>query len=233
MFNERTVLDYIKGNLGSPKTHLELLDTEILDIITGRARKKFSTYHPREKLIVLTPSNLVLNTDNIYTIPDDPLTLEPPEIITVEAIYTTTTTTLSEIDYATGDSGDMFSGVNNALLAPKRDKLTFKFDSPNLLSCFGTTNTDNIYVKAKIAHDLDCTTIPINKQEIFLENALILVAKNILPIRDKYARIGSPIGDIQLNVEFIREIAQREETFFREKLHTVGALSTRCPVIIA
>lgn len=179
VFNERVVLEYIKDNLGSPKTHLELLDVELLNLITGRARLKFSTFYPITKLIRFSSDNLVLGYSNVYKIPLNVETLEDEEIISVENIVTDVTSDSSISERYVINSDDMFDGVNSALLAPPRNKLTFNYDAPNLLTVYSLYQ-DIFYAKVKIAHDIDLTTIPINQQEIFLENALILVAKKYI-----------------------------------------------------
>ena len=241
MFNERMVLQYVKDQLGVPHVGVELMDDDILELITGRARLKFSTYYPVVEVIELTPTDKDSTTDNRFTIPVDSLTGLPKDIISIEAVYATEGS-ISELDHlgsyfgVYGDEGmmggDMMDGINQKLLQPPRYITTFKYYPPSTVEIYEVYNDETMYLKAKVAHPRDLSTVPINQQEIFIENALILVAKNILPIRDKYAVISSPIGQLQLNVEYIREIANREENFFREKLFNAAMLSKRIPMMI-
>ena len=110
----------------------------------------------------------------------------------------------------------------------------FKLVTNNSIRIFGsetTTNQAYITIIAKTLHKKDLSTIPINQEDIFIEYCTILLAEELLPIKKEFTRLGSPIGDIELNTEILQNIVDKKVEFMEKKFYNSAKLSKRIPIV--
>jgi len=128
---------------------------------------------------------------------------------------------------------------NNRILSVKKvidlnNEWDFRFISPGSIRIFNSeTTTDSacITIIAKTVHKKNLSTIPINQEDIFLEYCTILLAEELLPIKKEFARVGSPIGDIEINTELLQSYVDKKVEFKATNFNNSAKLSKRIPIV--
>jgi len=108
--------------------------------------------------------------------------------------------------------------------------MSFDFIHPNKIRIYRAVNINYTVITAKVLHSKDLTSIPYNEEDIFIELCTILLAEELLPIKKEFARVGTPIGDIEMDIETVQRYVDSKQDFFDKKLHNVSKLSKRLPL---
>lgn len=222
-FNENTVLDYIKKELGHPYNVIEFDDDYLINqLITNQNYlKEFSQYFPKEERLLLTKDN-ALSYNNIYEDAGVPPThaainnrwlLESDnEILGVKrvinnSLYNTAyyndmmVGIVHPIDYAT-------SNLNKSIIEPT---LTHHFIYPDILEVKGWHRGWELMAILETVHDKDLTSIPSSLHVRFNHFCLYTAAKMILHIRAKYSGMQTPFGELNINVDMLQSLADKKE----------------------
>ena len=212
-WNESYLLGYIKEQFGFPYNMFEIKDEDLLDKITNRYLREFSKYYPYK-----IACSLVYDSNNDYYIIDT-----DREIISVEKLL--------GLNYY----------LNNVKKQPRVDSIgskdtyndyvSFKYEPPNKIY-IGQLTSGDLVARVNTVHDKDLSTITPDKRNIFEELCVIEVAQWLLAIRSKYSEFSSPVGNLNLNTDFLRNIVDKKETFYNEKLIRPSIFSERIPLMI-
>lgn len=112
--------------------------------------------------------------------------------------------------------------------------MDFKFYPPNSIRIFGSeemSSSNHITIVAKTLHKQDLSTIQIIHESIFIEYCTILLAKELLVIKKEFNRIGTPIGDIELNTDVLQSYVDKEVEFVATNFTNSAKLSKRIPIV--
>ena len=213
-WNEQYLIGYIKEQFGYPYNMFEITDDDLLKKITNRYLREFSKFYPHKIMCELVYDS----TNKCYIINTD------KEIISVEKVQ------------------DLGYILNNRMARPRvdailakdtyRDFIAFRYVEPNMVY-IGQLVLSGLSARVNVVHEADLSTITQDKRAIFEEFCVIEVAIWLLAIRSKYSEFSSPVGSLNLNIDFLRTIADKKEQFYNDRLLKSSIFSERIPLVIA
>lgn len=233
-FNENTVLDYVKQSLGAPYNIIEFDDDYLIDriILNHNYLKEFSQYFPKEERIYLTSENneSVINRRLKEKNPEKFTNLQvneyennrwvldtENEILGVKNILSTSVNTIhSFYSDAFIYSNPIESSTNNLVRSMADIKISYKFYYPNIVEVKGYPRNLNMLAILDVVHDKDLSSIPSTLHHPFNRFCLYNTANALLHIRNKYSDIETPFGSININIDFLREMAEKKNELIQE-----------------
>ena len=233
-FNENTILAYIKKMLGVPFNILELNDeTLINDVILDHSfLKEFSQYFPKEERITLSQENnertiiesLKKKNPNKYKdinfknkFHNVWLLDSKNEIIGIRDIIHNPA---NDILAYYGDIMTYANPVETATYDLTRSMIekpiTFKFYYPNKVEVLGYNRSYDMIAIVDVVHDKDLSSIPSSLHLEYQKLCLYNTANLVLHIRQKYNNMSTPFGELNINVEWMQELAGRKQELLQQ-----------------
>jgi hypothetical protein len=226
--NETDMLDYVKGRLGFPYNPIELKDDELLNIIIRKARREFSKYYPVEYLVDLTDSNRVGPAiSNIYQ-----LTLpEGQELLSIRKIIDYNNSSLKAYTRYSNKELSFNYFDNDIINDIETDHISYKILPNNQVQVLSGA-TARMTAICNIEHAMDFSTVTSqNHVEALEEFALGEVCIRLFSVRSMYSTVNTPLGEINLNLDFLRERIEEYKTF-KENIAKAAALNRINPVYV-
>lgn len=227
-FNETTVLEYIKREFGVPFNILEFDDDYIVEkVIRDQTNlKEFSRYFPKEERVILDTHNneravleklynsnpkkykdmpLPTVDSNIWVLDSD------NEILGVKRIIN------NPINDSLAYYADMYS-IDNPVESATFDltrsfmnkPITHKFLHPNRVEIKGYCRPGRMLAILETVHDNDLSTIPSSLHIDYKNLCVYNTAELILRVRNKYTNMSTPFGELNLNIDWIQQIADKK-----------------------
>ena len=227
-FNETTVLEYIKKVFGVPYNILEFEDDYIVEkVIKDQTNlKEFSRYFPKEERIVLdTHNNERTVLSNLYNsnpkrykdlkIPKQDSNIwvleSDNEILGIKRIINNPIND-SLAYYA--DSYAISNPVESATFDLTRSfmnkPITHKFLHPNRVEIKGYCRPGRMMAILETVHDNDLSTIPSSLHLEYNKLCTYRTAELLLHIRNKYTNMSTPFGELNVNTDWIQQIADKK-----------------------
>lgn len=243
-FNENTVLDYVKQHLGVPYNIIEFDDDYLIQniILNHNYLKEFSQFFPKEDRCYLNEQNnesavnarlKASNPERFKDLVVDEfhsnrwLLDSENEILGVRDVIVTS---MNSINTFYSDAyifaNPIETATSNLVRSFMDIKISYKFFYPNLIEVKGYPRHTNMMAVLDVVHDKDLSSIPSSLHSYFNKFSLYNTANAILHIRNKYTDIETPFGSINLNVDFLRELADKKNELLQE-FRGVGNLTSR------
>lgn len=238
-FNEQTVLNYIKTNLGVPFNILEFDDDFLINevIVNHNYLKEFSAYFPKEEHIPLVRENslsYIMNEEKdkkpeenknqsyLKEVEDNIWLIEPKdgsEILGVKRIIHNSLHDLYQVydvmHYSHPTDISTYN-LNSSMLAPT---LTYKFTYPNKLQVFGLgVNFRLAYASIAVCETVHkgLETIPSSLHFAYNKFCLYTTAVLLLHVRTKYENFSTPFGELNLNLNWLQDLAAKKAELIEE-----------------
>jgi hypothetical protein len=218
MINE--IVNHIKSRLGTTHRHLELSDQDIVRLLHTETLMTLSVYNPFfVEYMLNTDQDRVEGSENTFNVPNElqgfriigvekvlPVAGIPPEYGIAGASFGVLGTDLS-VGITAFLNSKLAAGIASTLLPPE----TFQFIPPNLLRVYNIFQQGQLYCILRTTHRKDFGTVPFGLLETVKKLALADVANDLLGIRSYFQNVGTVFGELNLNVDQLKEWADRRD----------------------
>lgn len=216
--NPTDLLQYIELNLGASIQILELTPNEIMDVVRTQTLPSFSIYYPLFINIDILPErDKVPNRFNCFYLKTE------HEIIGVSKVLAENYMGNAGLPLAYYDSDPLNRQITADLASMYLQKITFDFESPNIVSIFPkTTLLGSFTVQLKVVHPLHLATIPFGYRMEFFKCALFDVRMALYPIRDRFKNINTTFGNVELFMDKLDSASDDKQALldkWRENYH--------------
>jgi len=207
MLTPQKVLAFVKRKLGYPHVVIEQSDDDILEHMEMFSLVEFSKYIPDDEELILDTTLAVNKTDqeNMFYLHDkdecDILSVSdvifPREnLYLINYPYVAPITALPEVP-------DQLLQMLNAENAEQFSNMLVSFDfwEPNRLRVYCSMIPDKFVVRYQRVHPATLESIPVEYQPEFQYLVLADVMSMCGNVRNKYANISTPFGDVQMGTE--------------------------------
>lgn len=233
-FNENTVLDYVKQTLGVPFNIIEFSDEELINniILNHNYLKEFSQYFPKEERIELNMEN------NQSTIIEKLKTTNPEKYEKYKRQPELSNRWVLDVDNEILGVRKIISSSSNEVLAFYSDvinygnpvdfattqmtrslveqPMTHIFYYPNIVEVKGYPKNRIMTAVLDVVHDNDLSSIPSTLHHSYNKLCLYNTASALLGIRYKYANMSTPFGELNLNIEYLQQLADKKQELIQE-----------------
>lgn len=207
--NWNNILIYVKANLGTKTSDLEITDDEFILYFKEITLPYFSQIIPLHAWSVITSSDLIEESKfkSKYTYKLN--NVDEYEVIDVASVYLghpTAAHVLSSINTRNPADIVMANTLNDMVkfLGTVND---YEFIKPNYIRFTQRPGTDQFIAELNIEHK-DCITIPSDMyHKLFRQMCLVDALELILNNRNKFTNITTPFGEINLNFDYIQQKA--------------------------
>lgn len=220
--NWNNILGYIKSNLGENINFIELSDDYIINYLKNQTLPECSRFIPGKIWATINDSNLIEidhnYNENTYRIP---INEDDYKIINVQEVYYGVSSRGNQIfgysNYVFLDPRDAtMSNVFNDMISKLTPTQTYIFIPPNVIKFGLNLAQNNIIMELNVVH-FRLDKIPHDSyNNYFKKKALKDVIDLIISNRSKYSRVQSPFGEIELNIDFLRDKKQELNDQIRE-----------------
>lgn len=207
MLTQQKVLAFVKRKLGYPNVIIELSDETILEHMEMFTLTEFSKYIPDDEELVLDTELAENKTEqsNVFYLHDrdecDILSVSdvifPHETLyLINYPYVAPITQLPEVpnqllQMLNAENAEQFSNMLSS----------FEFWEPNRLRIYCSMIPSKLVVRYQRVHPATLESIPVEYQPEFQYLLLADVMSMCGGIRNKYASISTPFGDVQLGAD--------------------------------
>lgn len=225
MYSEQDLLTYIKEMFGYPYNPIELNDTLLTDIIK-RTVRDFSKYFPHRENIVLNPQvNGVPGNLRNYIIQGPNPSMELLTVTQIIGYPFAVNDIYREISIGMYDN-DMVNSINKYIV-------TFQLGSNGEITLLNNYSmSTNFIAKCTFTHSLDLSTIKNKHQEALEAIACSYTAKRLLAIRSMYETVGTGLGDVNLNLQYLNDLIEAGNQQI-EELKKAAVLAKYQPVLVS
>lgn len=216
MINE--ILNHVKARLGASHRKLELDDSQLVKLLQTETLRTLSVYNPFYIEYSVDPmADRVDDSQNTYNLP---LELEGFELIGVEKVFATQSSAAQYgatpygvlgADIASVMTNYMNSKLMNGIAGLMLPPETFQYIHPGILRIFNTYTQTKFFAVLRTTHRKDFSTFAFGLRETIMKLALADVANDLLGIRQYFQNIGSTFAEINLNVDQLKEWADRRD----------------------
>ena len=209
MQNWNNIVNYVKANLGTKNSNIEITDDEFVNYFREQSLPYFSQIIPLQHWILLTPSNLITNTmmysNYTYQLPI-PANIQ---LIDVANVYIADRSNQSfESAYYSNPADTVMGNTFNDMVQFLQSVNDYQFIKPNYLRFSEKPNLDNFIIELNIEH-VTVSTIPGDMyQKLFKSVCLLDGLELVLNNRNKYTNVTTPFGAIDLNIDYIQQRIQ-------------------------
>lgn len=225
VFNERYLLNKVKGDLGFPYNIIEFTDDKIVEevICSYSTRLTFSKRFPYEERIYVSEKDNE-NKDNMYS---NRYTINSKNIIlNITKLYPIYFSSLVQL-LPTQTGGDPLNDAIDGLLYDiNKYEMNFNFIHPNIIEVYGGGYGQFLLV-AETIHSADLSTIPVNKQDIYITLVKGVLSEKLKTIRSKYGSLTTPFGELSLNIDLLDAAIQKKDDLFDKIDNNAGNLVKR------
>ncbi len=206
--NWNNIINFIKANLGTKHSSIELDDDEFVSYFKEQSLSVFSQIIPLQHWILLTSSNLI-TTPNLYS--NYTYKLPIPQNITlidISSVYMNRSNTIFTSEINMNPVDIVMSNTFNDMSQFLQTVNDYQFIKPDLLRFNDNPNINDFIVELNIEHStLD--TIPGDMYHKLFKNICLLDAfELVINNRNKYNNLTTPFGQIDLNIDYISQRAQ-------------------------
>lgn len=232
MITPEYAIQFVKQRLGVPFTPFELNENDLLFWL-DYTNKEFSKNIPYKTYTMLVPDdpNVQTGEKNLFIIPAD-----RPIISVLNVYYTLGNVLVTGHPWSFLSSPDLglqidfYAAIDLATLGLRNSIFTFTYDFyyPNKIRI--TPPMNRYYaIEYEGEHNSDLSTIPGEWEPVFLKMYLKNVARAIASIRSMYQTFSTPAGEIQLNAEYLENLADKIEEELRDTFDNFnpGTIITR------
>jgi hypothetical protein len=224
------VIDYIYSELGVSHRRTEIKGLKLQEVIVKRTLPVYSKYFPYTCSVMLREADAVPGESSQYFIPTE---LPVIGVIGV-ADGGNRPAILESSSPRRGVSGAGYIDTMGAILATRETAdisslimmpVTTRFIPPKIVEILPHSRYSNSALAIKCVHPETLHTININMIDYFQDLALydVLIANRA--ILEKFQTISSGYGDIQLNLDMMREASQKR-TDLIEKFRKYAPLAS-------
>jgi hypothetical protein len=222
--NWNHIISYIRNQLGAVN-QLELTDDELIDYLKQHTLPEFSIYSPAKLWVLITqPVCLELGeVDKLYN--ENTYTIETPddvEIISVDQAYTKTG---GGRGISGGDEGELnnylyqyqdprdtvMSNTFNTMMDYLNKVQHFQYLPPRTITFGSNVSANGVILELHVYH----ARLDTIKRDIYMEMFRPMALRDIIDLimanRSKFQEVASPFGQINLNLEYLREKQQKLE----------------------
>lgn len=226
-YTDLDLLSSVKERLGYPYALIELEDDEIMKIIRKNAIRKFSKYFPYNMILGLTKDS----TEEYFDISKHIL----PEQEVMSVIRIISNGLIGEV--ASGSTLGQY-GLNTYEQMPidslQKDIPTFTLspDKSRIKLDTSVYSYTEITIEVNLTHPYDLSSIPASLIETLETISVGEVSKILYAIRSTYQSINGASGEVNLNLDFLKENIENLKTF-EEEIRKASLFSKSVPLIVA
>ncbi len=224
--NWNNLLTYIKHELGAPVNAIELLDSEIQTHIVDVVMPDFSQYIGNSVLYMLKQSMLITMTGTRSSAFKLPIVATGTEITRIQNVYYDSansgiTATINASSGLVSNPADLMqSTVMADMIAYLQPIKSYFFNKPDII-VFNKPVLTDLIMDLDVVHT-NPNTIPGDMYiKAFRKMALVSVIDYIVAIRSKFSTVQTPLGEINLNIEFLTTKADRLREEFQRVLDDI------------
>lgn len=222
--NWNNVINYIKANLGTKHSSIEITDDEFVNYFKEQTLSYFSQIIPLQHWVLLTGSNLV-STPNMFS--EYTYKIDVPENITlidVASVYMSDRGGFDMSNVTYSNPGDtVMSNTFNDMTQFLKSINDYQFIKPNFLRFSEEVSLTTFIVELNIEHSSPLTIPGDMYHKLFKSMCLLDAFELVLNNRNKYNNLTTPFGAIDLNIDYIQqrmqEIRQKNEEIIDQLPH--------------
>ena len=230
-YNENDLLDFIKRRLGVPYNPIEISDEDILKIVIKRVIPLFSKYFPVKEIVTFTSEYYNSETRRFH-IDEEKLFDKGRRFLAITNIVDRFDTGINKALHRYNNAYDF---VNDRLLGSMSKEVVayemYRVDGSHYFS-INNNISKSVTVKLETTHAVDLSTVQNNQIEVLEIIALAEVSQELLAIRSMYENLSTAVGEINLNLEMLRNNIEMYENI-KDDLKKAAIFSKRTPLIIA
>ena len=222
--NWNNIVNYVKANLGTKHSSIEITDDEFVNYFKDQTLSYFSQIIPLQYWVLLTNANIVTipNMFSEYT-----YKIEVPNNITlidVASVYAADRKSLDFIStIGTNPADTVMSNTFNDMTQFLNTVNDYQFIKPNYLRFSESVSITNFIVELNIEHSSPLTIPGDMYHKLFKSMCLLDAFELVLNNRNKYNNLTTPFGQIDLNIDYIQqriqEIRQKNEEIIDQLPH--------------
>ena len=203
--NWNNVLIYVKANLGTKSSDLEITDDEFVTYFKEITLPYFSQIIPLHAWSVLSNSNLV-NIPHFKSRSAYEIKLEEFTIIDVSSVYLGhSSNSMLQTIYTANPADIVMANTLNDMVKFLNTFNDYEFIKPNYIRFSEVPRNNMFIVELNVEHN-DCSTIPSDMyHKLFRQMCLVDGLELILHNRNKFTNITTPFGNIDLNFDYIQQ----------------------------
>lgn len=207
--NWNNIVNFVKANLGTKHSSIELTDDEFVSYFKEQSLPYFSQIIPLQHWILVTGAHLI-NTPNMYS--QHTYKLPIPEnlnLIDIACVYMSDHSEdfLNDTFYTNPADLVMANTFNdmNQFLKSVND---YQFIKPDYLRFSDEPSIDTFIVELNIEHNT-LNTIPGDMyHKLFKQICLVDAYELVINNRNKYNNLTTPFGAIDLNIDYMTQRSQ-------------------------
>lgn len=207
--NWNNIINFIKANLGTKHSSIELTDDEFITYFKEQSLSYFSQIIPLSHWIMVTGANLI-STPNLYS--QHTYKLPIPEtiaLIDVASVYMAdhSDNFMNEAFY-TNSADLVMANTFNDMTQFLKSVNDYQFIKPDILRFNDEPANANFIIELNIEHT-NLNTIPGDMyHKLFKSICLLDAFELIINNRNKYNNLTTPFGAIDLNIDYITQRSQ-------------------------
>lgn len=222
--NWNNIINYVKANLGTKHSSIEITDDEFVNYFKDQTLSYFSQIIPLQYWVLLTNANIVstpaMFSNYTYQI-NLPINVV---LIDVASVYISDRNLPDLISVAGTNPADIvMSNTFNDMSQFLNSVNDYQFIKPNYLRFSESVNTTSFIVELNIEHASPSTIPGDMYHKLFKSMCLLDAFDLILNNRNKYNNLTTPFGAIDLNIDYIQqriqEIRQKNEEIIDQLPH--------------
>jgi hypothetical protein len=226
--NLTSVLRRVEMELGVSHRVIELMSDQLIRTVKEESVQVFSQYYPHLMKHVINEKEDRVNpkmTGRYY------IKVEDWEILGVSKFLADSMSQgIASPYYAPyqsyQDPFDAQIGADRRSMV--EEPITWKWIPPNQVETHQKwIYGGNLTIEIKVVHHEDLWTIPLTYREEFMKLALLDCKIATYAIRSQFSQINSPFGNIELNVDDLREAPQKREELLEKWRGNFGKQANR------
>lgn len=221
--NWNNIINYVKANLGTKHSSIEITDDEFVNYFKEQTLSYFSQIIPLQYWTLLTNANIVATpamfSEYTYKIdlPEDII------LIDVESVYISDRNSLETMSAIGSPADTVMNNTFNDMVQFLSTVNDYQFIKPYYLRFSESVNISTFIIELNIEHTSPATIPGDMYHKLFKSMCLLDAFELVLNNRNKYNNLTTPFGQIELNIDYIQqriqEIRQKNEDMIEQLPH--------------
>lgn len=207
--NWNNIINFIKANLGTKHSSIELTDDEFITYFKEQSLSYFSQIIPLSHWIMVTGANLV-STPNLYSQHTYKLPISDNiSLIDIASVYMADhSDNFMNESFYTNSADLVMANTFNDMTQFLKSVNDYQFIKPDILRFNDEPANANFIIELNIEHS-NLNTIPGDMyHKLFKQICLLDAFELIINNRNKYNNLTTPFGQIDLNIDYITQRSQ-------------------------